>query len=55
MSLSTLIALLQDAPAPASDSQGTVKIVAGVLALVLVGVIVMRRKSSSKKKDEDEF
>ncbi len=55
MLLSTLIALLQDAPAPASDSQGTVKIVAGVLALVLVGIIIMRRKGTSKKKDEDEF
>ena len=55
MYLSTLLAFLQDAPAPASDNQGTVKIVAGVLALVLVGIIIMRRKSASKKKDEDEF
>ena len=52
---STLIALLQDAPAPASDGQGMVKIVSGVLALVLVVIIVMRRKAGSKKKEEDEF
>ncbi len=52
---STLIALLQESPAPASDAQGTVRVVAGVLAVVLVVIIVMRRKSGGKKKEEDEF
>jgi hypothetical protein len=55
MALSTIIALLQEAPAADSNgSAGTIRIVAGILALVLVGIIVMRRKGS-KKKDEDEF
>lgn len=34
--------------------QGTIKIVAGVLCLVLLGIIVMRRKTA-KKKVEDDF
>lgn len=54
MQLSLLIAFFQDAP-PASDAQGTVKIVSGVLALVLVGIIIMRRKGGAKKNNEDEF
>ena len=54
MALSTIIALLQEAPAAGNSSAGTIRIIAGVLALVLVGVIIMRRKGS-KKKDEDEF
>ena len=54
MALSTIIALLQEAPAADSGTAGTIRIVAGVLALVLVGVIFLRRKGS-KKKDEDEF
>lgn len=33
--------------------QQTVQIVAGVLAVVLIGIIVMRRKG--KKKSDDEF
>ena len=53
MQLSLLIALFQDAPA--SDGSGTVKIVAGVLALVLVAIIIMRRRGGGKKKEEDEF
>lgn len=56
MLFSTLIAMLQDAPAPANDGQGTVKLIAGVLAVVLLGVIILRRRGSAgKKKDEDEF
>ncbi len=55
MSLTTLIAFLQDAPPPASaGTQHTVQIVAGVLALALVVIIIMRRKGG-KKKDEEEF
>jgi LPXTG-motif cell wall-anchored protein len=55
MAFSTLIALLQDAPAPdTGGAQNTIRIVAGVLALVLVAIIVMRRKGG-RKKDEDEF
>ena len=34
-------------------TQGTVQLVAGILALVLVGIIIMRRKG--KKKEEDDF
>jgi hypothetical protein len=33
----------------------TVKIVAGVLCLVLVGIIVMRRKAKKKSTVEDDF
>jgi hypothetical protein len=55
MPLTTLIALLQDAPAAGSGANTTVKLVAGVLALVLVVIIVMRRKSGGKKKEEEEF
>jgi hypothetical protein len=33
----------------------TVKIVAGVLAVVLLGVIIMRRKSKSKDSAGDDF
>ena len=57
MALSILIALLQDAAPPASDSSAnTIRIAAGVLALVLVGIIILRRKGGAKKnKEEDEF
>jgi hypothetical protein len=34
-------------------SQETVQIIAAVLAVVLIGIIIMRRKG--KKKTEDEF
>ena len=55
MALSTIIALLQEAPAAdTSGTAGTIRIVAGVLALALVGIIIMRRRGS-KKKDDDEF
>ena len=33
----------------------TVKLIAGVLAVVLLGIIVMRRKSKGKAGGEDEF
>jgi hypothetical protein len=53
MSLTNLIALLQDAPAaPAGTS--TVKLIAGGLAVLLVVIIIMRRKGG-KKKQEEEF
>jgi hypothetical protein len=56
MALSAFIALLQDAPAApdTSGTQSTIRIVAGVLAVVLVVAIFLRRKSG-KKKDEEEF
>ena len=55
MAFPTLIALLQDAPAPdISGTQSTIKVIAGVLALVLVVIIILRRRSG-KKKDEEEF
>ena len=34
-------------------TQGTVQLVAGILALALVGIIIMRRKG--KKKEEEDF
>ena len=34
-------------------TQGTVQLVAGILCVVLVGIVIMRRKG--KKKDEEEF
>jgi hypothetical protein len=34
-------------------SQETVQIIAAVLAVILIGIIIMRRKG--KKKTEDEF
>jgi hypothetical protein len=36
------------------DANTTVKLIAGVLALVLVGIIIMRRKGK-KKEAEDDF
>ena len=35
-------------------TQGTVQLVAGILALVLVAIIILRRKGK-KKQDEDDF
>jgi hypothetical protein len=56
MAMTPLFSLLLQDAAPAADgANGTVKIVAGVLALVLVIIIVLRRKSAKKKSDEDEF
>lgn len=44
--------LLQEAPEiPAADNTNTVRIIAGVLALVCVVVIVMRRKKKASKED----
>ena len=54
MPLSTLIAILQDAPVSDSANR-TVKIVSGVLALILVAIIIVRRKRNRKKGDEEEF
>ena len=54
-SLTGLLALLQDAPPADAGSSNTIRIVAGVLALLLVAIIIMRRKRTSKKETEDEF
>jgi len=35
-------------------TQETVQIIAGVLAVLLIGIVIMRRKSK-KKTQEDEF
>jgi hypothetical protein len=35
-------------------TQGTVQLVAGILAVALVAIIILRRKGK-KKKDEDDF
>jgi hypothetical protein len=55
MALTSLIALLQDAPADSGGAQSTIKIAAGVLALVCVVIIIMRRKKGGKKESEEEF
>jgi hypothetical protein len=53
MPLTTLIALLQDAPA-SGGANTAVKLISGALAVVLVVIIIMRRKGA-KKKEEEEF
>jgi hypothetical protein len=35
-------------------TQGTVQLVAGILAVILIGIVIMRRKGG-KKKEEDDF
>jgi hypothetical protein len=35
------------------DPQSTVKLIAGILAVVLIAIVILRRKA--KKKNEDEF
>ena len=54
MSLTLLAVLLQDAPA-ADSGTGTVRMITGALAVVLVVIIVFRRKGKGGKKDEEEF
>ena len=36
-------------------TQGTVQLVAGILALVLVAIIILRRKGNKKKNDDEDF
>ncbi len=56
MSLSLIMAFLQDAPAAETGTAtGMVRIVSGVIALILVGIIIFRRKGSAKKEKEEEF
>ena len=43
--------LLQDVPEAAPDNTNTIRIVAGVLALVCVVVIILRRKKKASKED----
>jgi hypothetical protein len=52
MALSTLLTLLQvAAPAPTGGSIA-IRIVAGILALVMVGLIIFRSKAGAKKARE---
>jgi len=37
------------------DPNSTVKLIAGVLAVVLVGIVILRRKGKKTKGDDDEF
>jgi len=43
--------LFQAAPEGAPDSTNTIRIIAGVAALVLVAVILVRRKRKASKED----
>jgi hypothetical protein len=52
--LTALTALLQETPAESGGGTGAIRIGAGVLALILVGIVIMRRKKQAKK-EEDEF
>jgi hypothetical protein len=52
-SINAALLLLQEAGQPQGGNDTIVKVVCGVLALVLVGIVIMRRKS--KKKQEDDF
>ena len=52
-SINAALLLLQEAGQPQAGNDTIVKVVCGVLAVILVGVVIMRRKS--KKKQEDEF
>ena len=36
-------------------TQGEVQLVAGVLAVILFAIVLLRRKGKKKKSDEDEF
>ena len=43
--------LLQDAPENGADNTTTIRVIAGVLALVIVVVILARRKRKASKED----
>ena len=43
--------LLQATPEGASDNTTTIRVVAGILALVCVAVILLRRKRKASKED----
>jgi hypothetical protein len=36
-------------------TQGEVQLVAGVLAVILIAIVLLRRKGKKQKSDEDEF
>jgi high-affinity Fe2+/Pb2+ permease len=52
---SSLAALFQDAPAEPEGSATALRIGTGVLALILVGIVILRRKRAAKKQEDDEF
>lgn len=51
--INAALLLLQETGQPGQGNDTVVKVVCGVLALILVGIVILRRKS--KKKQEDEF
>jgi LPXTG-motif cell wall-anchored protein len=53
MTVSALGSLLQETT-PTTGNAYMVRIIAGVLALILVAIVIMRRKRAAKK-EEDEF
>ena len=55
MNANLLALLFQETTPGASSGQGTIRIVAGALAVILVVVVVFRRKRSAKKEEEEEF
>jgi len=36
-------------------TQGTVQLVAGILAVVLIAIVILRRKAKKSKASDDEF
>jgi len=56
MTVSPLLSvfLLQETP-PQTGNANMIRIVAGVLALILVGIVIVRRKRAVKKEEDDDF
>lgn len=55
MTATSLSALLFQETPPATGGAYTLRIIAGVLALILVAIVIVRRKRAGKKEEEDEF
>lgn len=51
---SNVLFYTSDSDAGANMTQGTVQLVAGILAVVLIAIVILRRKGH-KKKEEDDF
>ena len=51
----SLVALLLQGSDAQSGSVSTIQIVAGIGAVILVAIVIMRRKRASKKEQDEEF